>query len=106
MKKSWNPFTDHISDEVARTWGGNITVNTTPFLYKKGIVFNNNTIFNDCTDLKHLKKKFFQISNILHPDKGGDVCSMQNLNSFYLTAKKNLSSCSTKTRSFKDTFDF
>ena len=108
---TWNPFTDAIPDEIAKTWGGNKTktIMNIDFCYKKGIVFNNKNIFDDCSNEQILKNKFKNLAMQMHPDKGGDTLSMQNLNKFYKEAKFRLKMntlSSFGTIKFEDTFDF
>lgn len=75
--------------------------------YIAGKVFTNSNVFNRCKTKEELKKIFKKLAKEAHPDKGGDVRSMQNINDFYQAALSRLKAgilvTGTKPK-FKDTF--
>lgn len=55
-----------------------------------------NTYFKEVKTLEELKKEYFRLIKINHPDKGGDTATMQQINNEYDELRKTLKNTRTQ----------
>jgi len=95
-------FKDSISEEIASTWGGTCTKK------KSAQVMDvHNMMFQSCKNKIEIKNLYRKTAASVHPDHGGDVKLMQQLNNYYqiaLTSIKNGIKNNGQKQKFSDTF--
>lgn len=99
---SFNFFKDKVGEDISSTW--NNSTNTNSIEKKSSIV---KSMFDSCDSKIEVKKLYKENAKIVHPDHGGNVQLMQQLNNYYqiaLIAIKNGVNPNGRKAAFADTF--